>query len=182
AELWLSLEPGADYDATLARIREVVEGYPGLQRDVLTYLQERLEEVLSGAGATLVVRIFGPELEGLGRCAHVVAGALEDIAGVVDLQVEPQVLVPQIEVRLSTERAALDGLSAAAVRTALTTLVNGAKVGELVDSDERFGRTVLDVAVRGVPALRADPTALGGLLVDTPHASKVPLAQVSTLA
>ena len=48
--------------ATIAKIQEVVNGYPGLQRDLLTYLKERIKEVLSGAGATIVVRTFGPDM------------------------------------------------------------------------------------------------------------------------
>ena len=47
-EGWLSLDPAADYDATAARIQEVVAGYPGLIRDVLTYLKERIDESLRG--------------------------------------------------------------------------------------------------------------------------------------
>ena len=44
------------------RSSRVVDGYPGLSRDLLTYLRERIKEVLTGASATIVVRIFGPDL------------------------------------------------------------------------------------------------------------------------
>ena len=58
----ISVDPKADHDATMAKIQTVVDGYPGLYRDVLTYLKERIKEVLTGAGATIVVRVFGPDL------------------------------------------------------------------------------------------------------------------------
>ena len=45
------------------KIQEVVDGYPGLYRDLLTYLSERIKEVLTGASATIVVRIYGPDLD-----------------------------------------------------------------------------------------------------------------------
>ena len=48
-ELWISIDPDVDYQATVKKIEEVVDGYPGLYRDVLTYLQERIKEVLTGA-------------------------------------------------------------------------------------------------------------------------------------
>ena len=64
-ELWISLDPSVDYDATVAKVQAVVDGYPGLKRDLLTYLRERIKEVLTGASATVVVRIFGPEIERL---------------------------------------------------------------------------------------------------------------------
>ena len=55
-ELWISLDPSVDYEPTVARIQEVVDGYPGLYRDLLTYLRERIKEVLTGASATVVVK------------------------------------------------------------------------------------------------------------------------------
>ncbi len=61
-ELSISLDPAVDYASTVARIQAVVDGYPGLQRDLLTYLRERIKEVLTGASATIVVRIFGSDL------------------------------------------------------------------------------------------------------------------------
>ena len=64
-ELWISLDPSVDYDGTIAKVQAVVDGYPGLKRDLLTYLRERIKEVLTGASATVVVRIFGPEIEQL---------------------------------------------------------------------------------------------------------------------
>ena len=54
----------------MKKIQEAIDGYPGLYRDVLTYLRERIKEVLTGAGATIVVRIFGPEMEELRATAE----------------------------------------------------------------------------------------------------------------
>src|SRR5574343_1708621 len=62
-ELWISLDTAVDYDSTVAKIQAVVEGYPGLYRDVLTYLRERIKEVLTGASATMVVRLYGPDVD-----------------------------------------------------------------------------------------------------------------------
>ncbi len=62
-ENWISISRDADYDKTHARIEEMVEGYPGLYRDVQTYLKERIREVLTGAGEAIVVRIFGLDLD-----------------------------------------------------------------------------------------------------------------------
>ncbi len=75
-ELWISLDPAVDYARTVARVQTVVDGYPGLQRDLLTYLRERIKEVLTGASATIVVRIFGPDLDVLARKAAEVGKAI----------------------------------------------------------------------------------------------------------
>ncbi|NIP70608.1 MAG: hypothetical protein GTO04_15935, partial [Planctomycetales bacterium] len=61
AKLWVSLDPQADYDATLAAIQETVDGYPGLVRDVQTYLQEIIRQVLTGSDKAVVVRVYGPD-------------------------------------------------------------------------------------------------------------------------
>ena len=73
-ENWISVDPEADYDATLAAIQEMVDGYPGLYRDVQTYLKERIREVLTGASEAIVVRISGADLEVLREKAERGAG------------------------------------------------------------------------------------------------------------
>src|SRR5215210_9237291 len=62
-ENWISVDPAVDYDATLAKVQELVDGYPGLVRDVQTYLKERIREVLTGSSHPIVVRIFGEDLQ-----------------------------------------------------------------------------------------------------------------------
>ncbi len=173
-ELWISLDPNADYDRTVAKVQEVVEGYPGLFRDVLTYLKERIKEVLTGASATVVVRIFGPDLAVLREKAQEVNKAVADVKGVVNLKVEPQVLVPQVVVRLRAEAAANFGLTPGHVRRAATTLIKGLKVGEIYRDQKVF-----DVAVWGVERVRTDVQALRELVIETPSGARVPLADVA---
>jgi CzcA family heavy metal efflux pump len=173
-ELWISLDPKVDYGATVARIQGVVDGYPGLYRDLLTYLKERIKEVLTGASATIVVRVYGPELDVLRGKAQQVAAAIGEVPGVADLKVEPQVLVPQVEVRLRPESAAVHGVSPGDVRRAVATLVKGTKVGEIYE-----GQKVFDVAVWGEPRLRTDLASLRDLRVDTPSGGQVPLGAVA---
>ena len=62
-ENWISVDPAVDYDETLATVQELVDGYPGLYRDVQTYLKERIREVLTGSSDPIVVRIYGQDLE-----------------------------------------------------------------------------------------------------------------------
>ena len=70
-ELWISLEPDVPYEETVQTIQGIVDGYPGLYRDLLTYLRERIKEVLTGESATIVVRIVGPDLRfSVGRPAR----------------------------------------------------------------------------------------------------------------
>src|SRR4029077_6471663 len=61
-ENWISIDPKVDYDKTLAAVQSAVDGYPGLVRDVQTYLKERIREVLTGSHEPITVRIFAREL------------------------------------------------------------------------------------------------------------------------
>ncbi len=173
-ELWISLDENVDYDASVARIKEVIDGYPGLYRDVLTYLRERIKEVLSGAGATVVVRIFGPDQVELRATAERVRAKVAAIDGVADLKVEQQVLVPQIQVRPRPTDLATLGLTAGEVRRQAQTLVAGQKVGEIYRDQKSF-----DVALWGEPKVRGDVHALADLMIQTPAGAPVRLRDVA---
>ncbi len=176
-ELWISIDDKVDYDETVAKVQRVVDNYPGLYRDLLTYLKERIKEVLTGSGATIVVRIFGPDLDVLRAKAQEVSAAIKGIGGVADLKVEPQILVPQLDIDLRPEAAARFGLTPGDVRKAATTLIKGTKVGELYDKQKVF-----DVVVWGIPAVRDDTTVLRNLLVETATGVHVPLGDVADVA
>jgi len=176
-ELWISIDEDADYDATVARVQEVVDGYPGLYRDLLTYLTERIKEVLSGASGAIVVRIFGPDLDGLRERADAIEAAMKTVPGVTNLKVEQQVLVPQIVVRFRPEAAALFGLTPGDVIAATSTLVSGTRVGEVYDEQKIYG-----VVVWGEESIRSDVDSLRELLIDTPSGAQVPLGDVADVA
>ncbi len=175
-ELWVSLDPEVDYEATVARIQSIVDGYPGLYRDLLTYLRERIKEVLTGASATIVVRVYGPDLEALRTQALAVRSAVAQVQGVADLTVQAQVLVPKVAVRFDHDRAAAFGLTPGAVRRAAATLVQGTKVGEFYEGQQLF-----DVVVWGTPRVRRDLDAIRGLQVPIANGGTVPLGSVSTV-
>jgi CzcA family heavy metal efflux pump len=176
-ELWISVDPKSDTAKTMASIQNVIDHYPGLYRDVLTYLKERIKEVLTGAGATVVVRIKGPDMAVLRDKAQEVEKVMKEIPGVSDLKVEQQILVPQLDVTLRPEAAARLGLTPGDVRRSATTLVKGAKVGELYKDQKIF-----DVFVWGVDKVRDDVSQLDALPIETPLGTHVPLGDVADVA
>ncbi|MFO1023386.1 MAG: efflux RND transporter permease subunit [Planctomycetales bacterium] len=175
-ELWISIDPKADYTGTVNKIQEAVDGYPGLYRDVQTYLRERVKEVLTGASSSLVVRIFGPDLTVLRSKAQKVAAAMERIPGVSNLKVESQVLIPQIEVKLRPAVAERFGLTPGQVRRAVSTVLRGAKVGEIYEDQKKR-----DVVVWGTEQSRTDLRSLSEIRIDTPMGGQVPLKDVADL-
>lgn len=176
-EHWISLDEHVDYDQTLAKIRAVVSGYPGVFGDVLTYLRERMKDVLSGAQGAIVVRIFGSDVSTLRSEAASIGSLLAQIPGIVDLKVEPQVLVPQVEVQIRPDRASLHGLTGAQIRRAASTLIAGSKVGEVYDAQQQ-----IPVVVWGQANVRTDLTALRDLLIETPSGGHIPLREVAEIS
>ncbi|TCM37969.1 efflux RND transporter permease subunit [Novosphingobium sp. ST904] len=173
-ELWISLDEQADYDASVARIKRVIDGYPGLFRDVLTYLRERIKEVLTGAGATVVVRIYGPDQAELRAAGERVRDAVAGVGGVSDLKLESQVLVPQLRIRPRPEELARLGLTAGEVRRQAQTLVAQQKVGEIYRDQKSF-----DVTLWGEPRIRGTIHALRDLMIQSPAGAPVRLSDVA---
>ncbi len=173
-ENWISVDPEVDYQETVDKIQEVVDGYPGLYRDVLTYLRERVKEVLTGTSASIVVRIYGSDLAVLQDKAKEIGKVLEKVDGVSDLKVQPQTLVPQLAVKFQADKAARFGVSASDVRSAINTLVNGTKAGEVYENQKIF-----DVVVWGTNDQRASIEDIRSLLIDIPRGGRVPLKDVA---
>ncbi len=173
-ENWISIDPKVDYDQTLARIQATVEGYPGIYRDVQTYLKERIREVLTGSSEAIVVRIYGNDLDVLRSSANKVKDALTGIDGIIDLHVEFHEKIPQIEVKVDLAKAKLHGLKPGDVRRAATTLVAGEEVGDI-----HIGKRTYDVNVWSIPAARNSLTDIRELLIDTPGAGQVQLQDVA---
>ncbi len=175
-ENWVSVDPAADYDATLAAIQKTVDGYPGIYRDVQTYLKERIREVLTGGGDAITIRIFGPELHELSKQAERVKEALAGIDGLVDLNVELHEDIPQIQVKVDLAAAERFGLKPGDVRRATTTVVAGIEVSDI----HRDGK-VYDVQVWSVPEARASVTSIEELLINTPRGGVVRLGDVASV-
>jgi CzcA family heavy metal efflux pump len=173
-ENWITVDPDADYDETLAKIQEVVDGYPGLYHDVLTYFNERVDEVLAGSTEPIVVRIFGQDLKELRSRAHEVRNLLSDIPGITEEHVSFQEDVPQVEIRVNLGAAQRYGIKPGDVRRAAATLVSGEEVGDIF----RGGRAY-DVNVWSTPQHRDSVSDIGRLLLDTPGGGRVRLAQVA---
>jgi Cu/Ag efflux pump CusA len=176
AEILVSIDPAADYDTTIAAIGEVVDRYPGRVSNLQTYLEEKIEPVLTGARQAYAVRIYGPDIDILRSTANEIRHALSEIDGIVDLTVEPLNYEPNVEITVDVARAKQYGLIPGDVRRAAATLVAGLEVGSLFEQQKVF-----DVVVWSVPEARNSLTALHELLIDAPRGGPVRLGDVAEL-
>ena len=168
SEVDVDLSPSARFKAEIyADIRERLSALP-VSVAIGQPISHRLDHLQSGVRAEVVLKIFGEDLETLRRLAETVRQQLATVPGLVDLQIEKQVMIPQLRIQMDYERAALYGLTPAAVTQALETLANGRKVSQIVDGNRRF-----DVVMRLSDQDRST-TGLRDLLIATP-AGHVPL-------
>ena len=134
----------------------------------------RLDHMLSGVRAEIALKIYGDDLDTLRTLADQTQQRLGRIQGLTDLQVERQVRVPQLQVAVNHERAALYGVSAAAIAQAVQDMSGGQVVSEVVDGSRRF-----DLVMRLADSARTG-AGLASLMVETPG-GRVPLSLLAEL-
>jgi CzcA family heavy metal efflux pump len=173
-EIWINLDPAADYGETVAGVREVTSGYPGLFRHIEPYLPERLGEALGGPDQDIVVRVYGHEFDVLRSKAEEVRLAISTIKGLGDLAIEPIPEEPLIEIEPDLAEAERYQVKPGDIRRAATTLLSGLQVGNLYEEQKVF-----DVVVWGVPEIRNSLTDIQQLLIDTPRGGHVLLREVA---
>ncbi len=137
-------------------------------------ISHRLDHMLSGVRAQIALKVFGEDLDTIRSLAEELRQKLAAVPGVVDLQVEKQVRIPQLEVIVDYRRAALYGLQPAAITEQLERLSNGRVVSRIVDGNRRF-----DVVVR-LQDERRTTQGLADLLIETP-VGWVPVRQIADI-
>jgi Cu/Ag efflux pump CusA len=176
AEIWVTLDPAADYGRTSAAIRAVLRGYPGVKSSEGTYPGDRVADVTAGQNDDLIVRVFGADLVTLQRKAEQVRAMLTGVPGVADPVVKPVIRQPTADIRVKLAAAQRYGLRPGDVRREATTLTSGLIVGNLYEQSKIF-----DVVVWGTQQHRSDLTGLGDLLIDTLSGRQVPLRDVADI-
>jgi CzcA family heavy metal efflux pump len=135
-------------------------------------ISHRLEHMLTGVRAEIALKLFGEDLDALRSLAETLRERLANVSGLVDLQVERQVRIPQLEIRVDYRKAALYGLQPAQITGQLERLSNGRLVSRLVDGNRRY-----DLVVRLNGRARTTQ-GLADLLIETPS-GWAPLRQVA---
>ncbi|HYD15009.1 MAG TPA: efflux RND transporter permease subunit [Hyphomicrobium sp.] len=158
-------------EAVLADIRSRLSVLPA-SISVGQPIAHRLDHMLSGVQAQIALKIYGDDYDTLRSLAADLEARLKRIPGVVDLNTEKQVRIPELQVRIDYEKAKRYGLNPSTITEALETLSNGRVVSEVIDGQKRF-----DVVLRLSDADRTT-RALGEMLIESP-AGRIPLKNVA---
>ncbi|KRH98542.1 efflux RND transporter permease subunit [Curvibacter sp. PAE-UM] len=137
-------------------------------------ISHRIDHMLSGVRSQIAIKIFGDDLDTLRGQADVLRGRLAAIPGIADLEIEKQVLAPQIKVRVDYAAAAQYGVPAPQILTTLQSLVEGEKITQIVEGSRRFALVVR------LPESARSVEGLGNILLETPS-GRVPLSRIATI-
>jgi Cu/Ag efflux pump CusA len=176
-ENWISIDPSVDYDSTLDKIEDVNDAYAGLFRETQTYLDERIEEVISGGKEPIVVRVYGQNLSVLREKAAEIEEIMGSIEGVEDQHTDISTDVPQLQVEVDLAKADKYGLKPGDVRRAAATLVAGEEVGDIFRGGKAY-----DVVVWSTPQTRSSVQDIQNMRIDTPSGKTVRLADVADVS
>jgi CzcA family heavy metal efflux pump len=176
-EIWVSLSPKANYTRTLDRVHAVTNGYPGLYREVQTYLDERISEVLTGGKEPIIVRTYGENLTTLRAKSDQILALVKSVSGVVDAHRDISSDVPQVDVTVNLARAERYGLKPGDVRRDAATLVAGEEVGDIFRAGKAY-----DVVVWSPASVRHSFSDVENLPIDLPSGGRVRLGVVATVS
>ena len=137
-------------------------------------ISHRIDHMLSGVRSQIAIKIFGDDLDTLRGQADVLRGRLAAIPGVVDLEIEKQVLAPQIKVSVNYATAAQYGVPTPQILATLQSLVEGEKVTQVVEGGRRFALVVR------LPESSRSLQGLGRILLETPG-GPIPLSKIATI-
>jgi HME family heavy-metal exporter len=137
-------------------------------------ISHRIDHMLSGVRSQIAIKLFGDDLDTLRGQADALRGRLAAIPGLADLEVEKQVLAPQITVRVDYAAAAQYGVPVPEILAVLQSLVEGEKVTQIVEGSRRFSLVVR------LPESARSLEGLGQILMETPS-GRVPLSRLASI-
>ncbi|MGB9494456.1 MAG: efflux RND transporter permease subunit [Azonexus sp.] len=164
---------GRGRETIIADIRTRLSALPGVS-NVGQPISHRLDHLLSGVRAQIALKVYGDDLDTLRGLAADLRDRLARIPGITDLQIEKQVLIPQVKIRVDYEQAARYGVAPGNLLRSLEQMIDGERITQIVEGNRRF-----DLLVR-LPETARGPQALAGLLIETPTGA-VPLSKIASV-
>lgn len=168
--------PGEEEEETLEEIRETLARYPGIAFAATPFLEERIEEILSGGRGEVVIKVFGNDLAGIDRTAREIHQLLGQIPGAAEPFLQAQSGSPELTVNLRHDRSREFGFNPVRLLETIQTAYQGATVAQVYDNDR-----TLDVKVILEPKMRRDPENIGSLMVRNDSGVTVPLRELADI-
>ncbi len=178
SEIEVALKPDfvKKRDVVLAEIREKLDVLKGVTVNIGQPISHRLDHLLSGVRAQVAIKIFGNDLTELRSSAAQLKEMVSNIPGVVDLQIEKQVLVPQLIIKIDRQAVQRYGLQVGKVAEDIEIFYNGKVSSQILDGQKSF-----DILLRTTDSARQDLDAIGNTQISLPNGSLIPLQQIAKI-
>ena len=165
-----------DREASIQQLREAFLDLPGVAPNIGGFISHRMDEVLSGVRSAIAIKIFGSDLAELRRLGEQVRDAVEPIAGVVDLQLEPQLPIRQVQIQYDRNAAARYGLTMAQISEVVETALNGRVVAQVPEDQQ-----LIDITVSLPDSARNSLDAISAIPLTTPTGQAITLGDVAAV-
>jgi Cu/Ag efflux pump CusA len=174
-------DPGMAPEKLLGHIRDDLAGLPGTVFNVGQFIAHRMDEVQSGVRSQVAIKIFGDKLPTLYQLGLQAQAIVTQVPGAVDVNLEQQISVPQVTIRIDREKAARYGIKVGDVAQDIQTALNGETVSSIVEGNRSF-----DLTLRLQNTARNSVEAIRDILIDAPalnpvDGSKLPLRLVAEI-
>jgi HME family heavy-metal exporter len=177
SELDVGLKPAGDLDRSMAQIQaDIRSRLVNLPAAIAIGqpISHRIDHMLSGVRSQIAIKIFGDDLDVLRSQADLLRSKLAGIEGLVDLEIEKQVLAPQIKVRIDYDKAAQYGVSTSQIMATLQGMVQGERLSQIIEGNRRFALVIK------LPDSARNLEGLADILIDTPN-GKIPLSKIASI-
>lgn len=170
-------EGGRGRDAILEDIRHNLDVLKGVSINIGQPISHRIDHLLSGVRAQVAIKIFGNDLLTLRSTANELQNIISGIDGVVDAQVENQVMIPQLMIRVDRAKIRQYGLQVGEVAQELETFYNGKQVSQVIQGQQSF-----DLVVRVNDSIRTNIEEIRNTPIATSSGALVPLHQIASVS
>lgn len=169
-------ESNRDKDTVLKEIREKLSLIPGVNANVGQPISHRIDHLMSGIRAQIAIKLFGDDLRVLRNKGEEIKNAVEKIEGATDVQLEKQVLIPQVQFNIKRNEALRYGLKPADITEYLETSLNGVLLTEAIEDQKRY-----EVILRLKDNYRNDIEKLKDIRINTPTGAQIPITEVAEI-
>lgn len=157
-------------------IQNKLTKYPGIDLGFSQPIQDNVEEYVAGVKSSLVIKIFGDDLEQLEGLATQTANAIRDVKGIEDINVFNSLGLPELKIKLDDRKLAQYGITTAEAQATLELALAGKSATEFYENDRIF-----DVVLRFSESYRDDETKIANILIPTENGQLIKLSEIADI-
>lgn len=165
-----------DQEELVEQIAVLLQRYPGIVNSIQQPIENRVNELMSGARTDVVVKLFGTSLDTMVVKGNQIIKIIKGVDGAADVQENKIFGLPQINIKYNRSAMARYGITVAQVNRAVLTAFAGARAGTVYENDKRF-----DLSLRLSAEDRSKAENIGGLILNDKDGDPIPLKELADI-